>query len=227
VTVIEVIWKVQSARRLLLPYLLFSFAVSALDEAFPLFCIAAKSAGLAVSENSIGEILSISGLLFASFQYLVYVNTVQKVGLYKSLWLGCALGFLPVFFIPVSRIIDDTNNKNSSQQNPNDSKDLKWSAVLFLVSIMAVSKIFCCMFFTSMSIALNKTVERNQRATLNGLASLGGSISKGLGPILAGLLVGMCFSWPKIADSGSFIVFTIIGAAGLAVLAFLPGLEQQ
>jgi hypothetical protein len=44
---------------------------------------------LGVTEMTIGQILSISGIVFASSQYFIYVHTVERTGLYKSLWIGC------------------------------------------------------------------------------------------------------------------------------------------
>lgn len=216
------IWQVRSVRCSLIPYWLFSLAVSALDEVFPLFCIAVStSGGLGLSENSIGQVLSVAGLVFACSQYLVYVYTVDRMGLYKSLWIGSVMGFLPIFFIPLAVALQ------SPQTVTNNVPQLSLPAFLLLTVLMAVSKTFCCMFFASMSIVLNKTIDIEQRASVNGLATLGGSIFKGLGPILAGTLAAGCFSSPILGIYSSIVVFFSIGLMGLSVLGLLLNLNES
>ena len=225
-TSIDKIWQIELARNHLIPYWLFSFAVSALDEAFPLFCIAATaSGGLGVPEKVIGQVLSISGLVFASLQYLVYVRTVEFIGLYKSLWVGCSMGFIPVFFLPLTVALQTSSTKNDDREE--GFPRLSLSAFLVLVILLALSKIFCCMFFASMSIALNKTVKTEQRASLNGFSTFGGSVFKGLGPILAGMLAAGCFSSHLFASYSSVVLFSCIGLAGLSVDRFLLNLNVR
>ena len=214
------LWSNQPTREHLVPYWFFSLVVVCLDEAFPLFCISTKG-GLALQEADIGNILSLAGLVFAICQYAAYVSTVHHFGLYLSLSIGSFFGFFPVLFMPLSLLLSDEQRSVSSS-----SSSLTWESSLLLVSIMAVSKIFSCMFFTSMSIALNKTVEASQRASLNGLATIGGSIAKGIGPIVAGFLVTASFSSALVpAQYGSIIIFCCIGLMGIATVGQLHGLK--
>jgi cyanate permease len=120
-----------------------------------------------------------------------------------------------------------SKKSGSSMDNDGDDSDvnLTWSAFFLLVAIMVISKIYCCVFFTSMSFALNKTVDNDQRATLNGLASCGSSIFKRLGPLLAGVLAQLCFS-SSFATYGFMLMFTCIGCLGLGTSLFLLRLEQ-
>ncbi|KAG7350580.1 major facilitator superfamily transporter [Nitzschia inconspicua] len=224
-TPMKSIWNVESARRHLIPYWIFSMAVACLDEAFPLFCIASATSGLALAEKTIGEILSSAGLLFLLSQYYVYVQTVERVGLYKSLWFGCFLGFLPVFLIPLARLLQHPLEEDDQKAVENFAP-LGWATFSLLVSAMSLSKIGCCIFFSSISIALNKSVPIELRATLNGFASLVGSIFKGLGPILAGILSQFCFSL-GLGELGPVVLFSCIGCAGLSTIVFLVGLGPK
>ncbi|CAB9497580.1 ZINC INDUCED FACILITATOR [Seminavis robusta] len=220
------LWKNTQTRKHLIAYWLFSFAVVCLDESFPLFCISAKG-GLGLSEGAIGQILSTAGLFFALSQYAIYVQTVDRFGLYPSLWIGCTVGFLPVLFIPLSLGLNKSPYGYGTQEPDGISTTtaLQWSTFLFLMIIMAVSKVFCCMFFSSVSIALNKTVDATQRAALNGLATLGGSIAKGAGPIVAGVLVSVSYSSISPPCYGSVVIFTTVALLGLAVTRTLLGLQ--
>jgi MFS family permease len=90
------IWANKLARDCLIPYWIFSLAVSSLDEAFPLFCIAStRAGGLGLSQIHIGGVLSLSGLLFVAFQYMVYAWTIERVGIANSLAFGCLSSFPP------------------------------------------------------------------------------------------------------------------------------------
>lgn len=70
------------------------------------------------------------------------------------------------------------------------------------------------------------SVEARQRAALNGLATLGGSIAKGTGPIVAGCLVASSFKWVE-KGYGAIVIFTLIGLMGLVVLGPLHGLPAD
>jgi hypothetical protein len=80
------LWNIPSAKHHLMPYCVFSLAVSSLDEAFPLFCIASSNVGLGLSENSIGQILpaqdsclSRPNILFALTLWMWRVQVSTKV----------------------------------------------------------------------------------------------------------------------------------------------------
>lgn len=73
-TTLSSIWSRRNTRYHLLVYWFYSMVIIAIDEAFPLYCIS-RNNGLhddGLSESDIGEILSISGLIFSLAQYKVY-----------------------------------------------------------------------------------------------------------------------------------------------------------
>lgn len=194
------LWNQLDTRRHLILYWAFSFVAIAIDEAFPLFCIS-KEGGLGLSENTIGKLLSATGLLFAISQYHVYAWIVDKYGLAMSIQLGAVLSAPLAAFIPMSLWL-----------NGDSTSDLTWAAFTFLSLLLAACRIFGLVFFSSITIATNRTVIPSHRGTVNGLSMLGGSCAKGLGPIVAGSLVGFGISSgvfkPQI---GSFFVFGVIG----------------
>eukprot|EP00562_Extubocellulus_spinifer_P013031 CAMPEP_0178545144 /NCGR_PEP_ID=MMETSP0697-20121206/3489_1 /TAXON_ID=265572 /ORGANISM="Extubocellulus spinifer, Strain CCMP396" /LENGTH=509 /DNA_ID=CAMNT_0020177699 /DNA_START=1631 /DNA_END=3156 /DNA_ORIENTATION=- len=197
------IWRRQSTREHLVAYWLFSFVVVAVDEAFPLYCIS-RHGGLSLTEASIGKILSAAGVIFVLGQYYAFASLVDRLGLYKALSVGALLG------VPITALIPLANLMNSSSLED----EINISTTAFLVVLMGVAKIFTCLFFAGITIATNRTVPASLRAKTNGLSMVGGSISKGLGPIFAGLLVALSFSVPnkEVTQYGALFIWSTIGA---------------
>ena len=203
------LWSQKNTRNYLTVYWLYSFLVVAVDEAFPLYCIS-REAGLGLSEGTIGKILSGAGLLFALCQYFVYAAIVDTFGLRRSIQIGVCISAPLIFLIPVSLLLNDGMTDGS----------LTWGTFTFLSLLLGVYRIFGLVFFSSVTVATNRTVHASHRATMNGLSMLGGSITKGLGPTFAGLLVAFCVSSgifpPKV---GAVMIFVVIGIVGLVTAA--------
>lgn len=72
------IWSRFITRKHLIAHWIFSFVVAALDEAFPLFCLSTVG-GLALTEVSIGQLLSLAGVFFAVFHYCIYAGRFGKL----------------------------------------------------------------------------------------------------------------------------------------------------
>lgn len=192
-------------RRLLINHWLFAFVSTLVDEAFPLFCMSA-SAGLAMNEAAIGEVLSFAGLTFASLQYFVYIFLVNKFGVEKCLVLGSILGIQPLLLMPLSLLMHN-----------------KALMILFLALVMGACKVFHSLFFTCISLGINKTVPASQRATMNGIQLMGGSLARAFGPIVAGTLTSIAFSSSQLGSMGSLVVFAIICIIGWVVTCGVMG----
>ena len=89
--------------------------------------------------------------------------------------------------------------------------------VLFLACILAVHRCFSLVFFSSISVATNRTVPSSDRAAMNGLSVLGGSGAKALGPTFAGALTTVSVKW--LGKYASLAMFGSIGMLGLCVSA--------
>ena len=199
------IWSNLATRKHMLFYWMFSFVVTVIDEAFPLFCISTDG-GLSLDEGSIGKILSSAGLLFAIFQYAVYSLLTSRFGLYPSIFIGCIFGLVPVSLVPLS-IWFELNNRP------------QWFVFGYLGLVLGASKIMACTCFSGLAIATNKTVNIERRARMNSFVLLGGSIAKGLGPIFAGFLVTISLSQGSLIknEMGPTVIFGTIGIMGLIV----------
>ena len=92
---------------------------------------------------------------------------------------------------------------------------------------MGVAKLMHSLYFVSMAVAINKTVESHQRAKMNALGLTGNSIVKGAGPLLAGAIVSWCFAGTRLPDQyGGWIVFGIVPLMGLIVSTRVLALER-
>lgn len=204
------LWSRPDTRIHLIVYWVFSFVMSCIDESFPLFCIS-KEAGLGISEASIGKILSGSGIIFAVCQYFVYTAIVNRVGLYGSIKVGSIIVVPLILLIPLSRVF----NRGSEEG------EISWTTLLYLSVVFAVLRIFGLVFFSSITVTTNRTVPASQRATMNGLSMLGGSATKGLGPVFAGYLVAFSVTSGVIPpQAGGFVIFSVV--AFFAIMVAIP-----
>jgi MFS family permease len=219
------LWSKRDTRNHLLLYWIFSFVAIAIDEAFPLFCIS-KTGGLGISARAIGKLLSATGLIFAMTQYHVYAWIVDKFGLVKSIQIGAFVSAPLVLLVPCSLIL---NAAGTHQTTTGTTNTLTWSAFIFLGILLAVCRIFGLVFFSSITIATNRTVLPCHRGTMNGLSMLGGSFAKGLGPIVAGWLTAFGISSGTFSPHvGAVLVFVVIGMSALITACMtLTMLERQ
>jgi Major Facilitator Superfamily len=190
----------------------YSFVSLTVDEAFPLFCLS-HTAGFGIPEKEIGKILSCTGLIFAVCQYFVYTVVYNYCGgLRGSIKAGSALSAPIMFLVPLSLLL------NRGEEN------LRWSTFFFLAVVLACHRCFALVFFSSISVATNRTVPSSRRGTMNGLSMLGGSVAKALGPAFAGLLTTLSASW--LGRYASLLIFGTIGILGICVtwntFVFLP-----
>jgi len=234
VVTLSYLWSKTDTRNHLIVFWIFSFVAIAIDEAFPLFCIS-KKGGLGLSEKEIGKILSATGFIFAVFQYHVYAWIVDRYGLRRSIQLGALLSAPLVTFVPISLLFNNAPSDNMNVEQIDVGEETEsatssitnssptWTSFLYLSFLLSFIRIFGLIFFSSITIAINRTVIPSHRGTTNGLSMLGGSVAKGLGPIFAGLLVSSGISSGVFAPKvGAAVVFVVIGtcssiAAGITL----------
>jgi len=213
--VVRPVWSQVNTRNHMIAHWLFSFVTTVIDDAFPLFCISAVG-GLGLAEAQIGQVLSGAGLLFVLFQYVIFAAMTERYGLYHSMTVGCILGILPSVLIPLSVHIGHHNAAASR---------------VYLIFVLGFLKLMHSLFFTTMAVAINKTVHTKQRARMNSIIALGNSVGKFFAPIFAGALVAFSFSSTLFpAEFGAFAVWSvIIPVLGLMLLHHVRelGLRQS
>jgi MFS family permease len=181
-------------------YWMFSFLNIASDELFPLFCLS-KLSGLGLQENQISFVFGGTTIVYGMLQYLLLTGLVQKIGLYPTLRIGTFGSISPAILIPIGSLWLTTMNNDKvgndgsvdidyeDHDGSENSNKLIPSVALYLCILIAVIKSFTSVVFSTLTIATNRTVDTiDQRATLNGIASLGGSFAKACGPVFAGTL---------------------------------------
>eukprot|EP00984_Skeletonema_dohrnii_P013369 scaffold5525_cov153-Skeletonema_dohrnii-CCMP3373.AAC.6 len=192
---LKLIWSRRKTRSHLIAYWLYSLVIINIDEAFPLYCISRNTGLGGLQENEIGKILSASGVIFAIGQYKTYKIICDEFGIYGSLDLGAALGILPVALFPLASLVYTNANK-------------RWSMV-YLALLSGVAKVFQSAFFSSITVATNRTVPAEMRSRMNALDTQDDSNDKSL-PI------GSLLAW-----------FGIALASGLSMYAVLRSLEER
>ena len=190
----------------------YSFVGLAIDEAFPLFCLS-HTAGFGILEKDIGKIMSFTGLIFALSQYFVaHFSYKYCGGLTGSIKVGAALSAPTMFLIPFSRLIN------------HGSDSLRWSTFTFIAIVLSVHRCFSMVFFSNIAVTLNRTVSTANRGAMNGVAGLGASVAKALGPTFAGFLTTMSIKW--FQEYAAISIFGVLGVLGLIIsfgtLVFLP-----
>jgi len=202
---ISSLMKRQGTRQHLFVYWGYSFLIVTVDETFPLFCIS-KSSGLGITEKIIGKILSGSGLFFMCIQYFLITNLVSRFGFYNSLRIGTLLSIPLACFIPISLI--------TNLGAPDGV--IAMASLVFLSALYAIIRSFSSVVFSTITMATNRTVPDNQRATMNGLSMLGGSLTKALGPLFGGILFSTSVN-NVTAPFGSVVVWSTIAFLGVCL----------
>jgi len=196
------IWSRLDTRALLISHWIYSFISMAADVAFPLFCMSHRG-GLGLNGASIGKILSGAGVLFACAQYAVFKTVVHRFGVHSALVIGSMIGIQPCTLIPSSLVLQDQLGQ------------VTWVIFSLLALLMGIVKTCSCLFFTSLALALNKTVPSEQRGRMNGICNTGGSIARAIAPTMIGLLVSFSFSDNIFsAQYGSLVIYGVLSMLG-------------
>jgi hypothetical protein len=201
------VWSCVVTRRHLVVHWMYSFVSMCADEMFPLFCMS-QTGGLGLTEASIGKVLSGAGLLFAISQYAVFASLVHYFGEYTCLIIGSIVGVQPLLLIPLSLVLLQEGS----------SGHLSWSVFSLLSVVMAVCKLFGMLYFASLALAINKTVPKSQRGTMNGLVVTGASMVRSVAPTFAGTLTTISFSSMIFPSKyGSLLMFGTLSILGAFV----------
>lgn len=178
----------------------YSFANVAQSEAFPLFAMSQLGRGLGMAEKDIGLVGTLSGLIYLIGQYVTFSAVMRYMGLVQAMRYGALFANLPIIFVPISLYLPRSSGGGGD-----------WSRIVYLSVLMGVAMVSGSVYLGCNTIGANRTVDASQRATMNGLSSVGTSIGRGMGPICAGFLVTYSMkptSWIPPAVGG-WVVYSI------------------
>mmetsp|Transcript_11477 Transcript_11477/g.31733 ORF Transcript_11477/g.31733 Transcript_11477/m.31733 type:complete len:653 (+) Transcript_11477:2196-4154(+) len=216
------LWALPNTRNHMIVYWLGNFIMVAVDEGLPLFLLS-RQGGLSLSAKSIGTILSLSGGLFVVLQYVTYAKMVDLFGLYGTMRIGAismspfiALFPLVLLFNEMGRIA--VYGTAIPGEEGLHYGDLTYGALAYLAVLIALFRVFFMAFLSSVMVAMNRTVIPSHRGTMNGFCTLGGSVTKTIGPSFAGLLVAFSLSSGFFPPAvGAVVLFLVLAGVGVMV----------
>lgn len=192
------LWNKPTVKAYMVAYWANSFSNVCQGEAFPLFAMATVG-GLGLEEKLIGTVGTLAGLMYCIGQYLVFTFVMKNYGLVGALRWGAFWGAVPVVGIPLSLFLTG------------------WLQIAYLAFVTGIIMICNSVFLGCSTIGANRSVEPFERATMNGMSSIGTSIGRGLGPICAGLLVAALMTSPILpASLGGWCLYGLLGVIGVA-----------
>lgn len=202
------IWNKPAARDHMITFWIFSFVIILGIESTPLFYVA-KKGGLALEENVIGNILSIIGLIYVIFQYAVLQQTVKRFGVYGTLRIASIINIPFIVFIPISVLLNQGQAPNT----------LSLAAATYLISLQSIRRLGGSLAFTCISLAGNRSVERNELSVFNALSMTVGSGVQSLSPLLSGVLTSFALTSDMFASPivGIFSLYGFVSAFGVCV----------
>lgn len=136
----------------------------------------------------------------------LFIYATDKLGLYKSLELGCLMGSIPVLCMPLPLIFQATT-------------------IPFLACLMGITKLSHSLFFTSMAVLINESTTKEQRGRMNSMIVAGNSVAKCAGPLCAGFLVSTVFS--RLGPFGGVLIFSLVPIMGGLVYRPLSKLSSE
>ena len=123
---------------------------------------------------------------------------------------GCFLGNAPIILYPFALLLP------------------KWAALWFLSFLIGSLSLFNTIFYAGITVANNRAVPTTDRAKLNGLASLGASISRATAPIVAGMLVQFSFSsYLFPAKWGSLFAYLVLTSVAMSSYMLTSNLPEE
>ena len=167
--------------------------------------------GLAMNTTSIGLVGTLAGCVYVCGQYVTFQFAIQKLGTLRTMQFGAFVAGTIVILYPFGRFLTPT------------------AQIVAMGLVMGIDMVAGSVFMGANTIEVNKLVtDPSQRGKINGITSMGTSIGRAIGPIIAGSLTTFFMnpttykSHPELATSGGWFVYGILLVIGIA--AFLPTL---
>ena len=191
-------------------YWFYTFVSVAQSECFPLFAMSTVG-GLAMTTSSIGLVGTLAGAFYCIFQYSTFQFSVNRLGTLRTMQFSAFVAGAIVILYPFGRYLSSA------------------AQISILGLVMGIDMVAGSVFIGANTMEVNKLVTNpSSRGKVNGVASMGTSIGRALGPIMAGSLTTYFMdpstyrNNPGIASYGGWFVYSSLLVIGL--LAFVPTL---
>jgi len=192
----------------LIAYFLLSFCSICFDEVVPLWAMAtAKHGGLALPQQDIGKLMTLAGCGLTFYTFVIYPPLANYLG--KTIGFKVGMLFSSPCFVFITLL-----------SGMNEDSPYRWP---LLVIIYTLAKSGCSLCFSSLALVLNSCVEKEARASLNGLSMCCGSIAKAIGPFSASILFAWSLNNGLAFPLDFHILFLIVGFSSVfAAFVTLP-----
>ncbi|GAB2277724.1 Protein ZINC INDUCED FACILITATOR-LIKE 1 [Dionaea muscipula] len=188
-------WPLMSS---IIVYCIFSLHDMAYTEIFSLWAVSPrKLGGLSYTTDSVGEVLSVTGVGLVIFQLFVYPRMDKLFG---PILLARICGVLSVPLL---------------QSYPYIAPLSGLSLTLVLNAASIAKNVLSTTIITGLFVLQNRAVDQDQRGTANGLAMTSMSVFKAIGPAVGGALL----SWAEKRQHASFL-------SGSAMIFFLLNIVE-
>jgi len=97
---------------------------------------------------------------------------------------------------------------------------------VYLGIINGILSVFFSNWNAALSITQNRLVHPQSRSRVNGLAAVGTSVARGIGPLFAGVLVTLSYKVVP-AQYSSLVIFTVVTAMGWIAFVINSKLEDD
>jgi len=199
------VWKAKSTRSHLIAYSAFSFCVTCVDEALPLFLIA-RLGGLGLPTLQVGIVLATAGVITSLLEHSGAAKVLtERFGLYPTLRLS-SLANVPLALLPLSLLLDDGGTSRSFIGTTR-------SSFAFVVILAGVPRALGFLYFSLVGIATGRTVPHCHADDAGHFMTLAALAARAAAPIVAG---GMVTLLSPGHPWGIWLSFGFVGAAAAA-----------
>lgn len=163
-------------------YFVLSFIDLSFSEVIPLWAIASVAAGgLGLQQQRIAFLMTFTGCIQVAYTMVFYPVIVEHLGRVQSFHKGQML------FIPVCLGITLLNALPAGSL----------AQFVLLVLMFAVARACCSLGNSSIGLIVNRCVEKEQRASVNGLSMGVGSMAKAIGPMMSTYVFAWSINPPR------------------------------
>lgn len=168
----------------LILYMMHTFVCVIVNELYPLWTVTSENnGGLGETSFEVGEILAIVGFVLLIFQLFFYENILKIFCVTNSrniifrfeIFAAITVVLIPFSIVIINLLVDK------------DSLNYQLIKNISLITILSLFRFTSTSVYTTMGVAINSSVKSSNRATINGLVIMFGSLGNCLGPIVGSI----------------------------------------